>query len=109
MGDGGATSTVQLGALTYGGTYGDTVIGFGQPASGGLDGTVHLLRPDGSGGTTDTVVTGAPSGDGFAPTGTAGDATSAMVQYRDDSTDTWHQLVVDLATGPGHRSPSATP
>jgi len=100
MGNGGATSTVQLGALTYGGTYGDTVIGFEPGGAGGLAESVQLLRPDGSGGTTDMTVTGVPTGDGFAPVDTAGDATSAMVQYRDSSGD-WHQLVVDLSTGTG--------
>ena len=100
MGNGGATSTVQLGALQYGGTYGDTVIGFSRTGTSPLADSVHLLRPDGSGGTTDTVVTGAPSGDSFYIEDTAGDATTAMVQYR-DSASQWHQLVVDLATGVG--------
>ncbi|WP_225447388.1 FG-GAP-like repeat-containing protein [Streptacidiphilus sp. PB12-B1b] len=99
MGHAAATSTVQLGSLTYGGTYGDTVIGFEPQASGGpWADSVHLLRADGSGGTTDTPVTGIPAGADVYARNTAGDAASALVQYR-DSTGAWHQLIVDLADG----------
>ncbi|MEY9871014.1 hypothetical protein ABH931_000468 [Streptacidiphilus sp. MAP12-33] len=95
MGAGGAQSVVALGTLAYDGTYGRTVVATGTSGAGT---GVHLLTPDGSGGTKDVLVTGMPTAlVGRTTHVLAGDATAVVLQYTDASGA--HQALVDLASG----------
>ncbi|WP_052434105.1 FG-GAP-like repeat-containing protein [Streptacidiphilus melanogenes] len=97
MGAGGAPSVVSLNGLTYDGTYGRTVVATGALGTAAVPG-VHLLTPDGSGGTKDVLVTGLPADAAGRLTHVlAGDATSVVLQYMD--TAGYHQALVDLASG----------
>ncbi|WP_042423632.1 FG-GAP-like repeat-containing protein [Streptacidiphilus anmyonensis] len=97
MGAGGAQSVVSLNGLMYKGTYGSTVVAVGLAGSAAGPG-VHLLTPDGAGGTKDVLVTGLPAAAaGRATQVLAGDASAVVVQYTDASG--YHQALVDLTSG----------